>query len=271
MRHGNRFCFVIVLSVLAFASASAFAGTRNDIDALQLGQQDIDRRLMLLESQLQSQGLMEMLQMLQHMQTDLQQLRGDIEHQMNELEGLRKRQRELYLDIDRRLNDLQLQSGRPGASATMTTDPQQPGIVAGTLGISGAEQANADQERNEYKEAFETLREGRYPQAIEAFKALLAKYPDGAYSDNAQYWLGEANYVSRNFDQAIIEFNKVLKQFPRSAKVPDAKLKLGYTYYELQQWEKARAMLSEVVSKHPGTSVVPLAENRLQRMNKEGR
>jgi tol-pal system protein YbgF len=260
----------LVVSALVLTSASAFAGTRDDIDALQLGQQDIDQRLMLIESQLQSQGLIEMLQMLQQMQTDLQQLRGDIEHQTNELEGLRKRQRELYLDIDRRLNDLQLQSGRPGASVP-NTDTQQPGIVAGTLGVSGGDQANVDQERNEYKEAFETLREGRYPQAIEAFKALLAKYPAGAYSDNAQYWLGEANYVSRNFDQAIIEFNKVLNQFPRSAKVPDAKLKLGYTYYELQQWDKARAMLSEVVSKHPGTSVVPLAENRLQRMGKEGR
>lgn len=248
------------------AATSAIAGTRDDIEALQLGQKEMQGRLALLEAQ--NQGLMEMLQIVEQLQIELRQLRGDVEHQTNELEGLRKRQRELYLDIDRRLGDLQLQPGI-GASPPLTGE-SAPATAGGAAQTADA-QSDTDQERGEYKAAFEILREGRYPQAIEAFSLFLQKYPDGGYADNAQYWLGEANYVSRNFKQALVEFNKVLQQHPRSSKVPDAKLKLGYTYYELQQWDKAREILNDIANKHAGTSVAPLAEKRLLRMRQEGR
>jgi tol-pal system protein YbgF len=256
-----------------FAVTCATAGTREDIETLQHGQQDLQDRIARLEAQ--NQGLLEMLQTIEQLQTELRQLRGDVEYQTNELDGVRKRQRELYLDIDRRLNDLQLQSAGPAGSPPAPGD--QPVTGTGTLPTEGATAAgatagsqDADQERNEYKEAFEILREGRYPQAIEAFTRFLQKYPNGGYADNAQYWLGEANYVSRNFEQALVEFNKVLEQYPQSSKIPDARLKLGYTYYELQQWDKARQMLNETVNKHAGTSVAPLAEKRLLRMTQEG-
>lgn len=264
-----------------FAVTCATAGTREDIETLQRGQQDLQDRIARLEAQ--NKGLLEMLQTIEQLQTELRQLRGDVENQTNELDGVRKRQRELYLDIDRRLNDLQWQSS--GSSGSPSPSGDQPvtatGSGTGTVpkGVTPAAGANAgsdagsqdaDQERSEYKRAFEILREGRYPQAIEAFTRFLQKYPNGGYADNAQYWLGEANYVSRNFEQALVEFNKVLKQYPQSSKVPDARLKLGYTYYELQQWDKARQILNETVNKHAGTSVAPLAEKRLLRMSQEG-
>lgn len=254
--------------VTLFAVTGATAGTREDIETLQRGQQDLQDRVARLEAQ--NKGLLEMLQMMEQLQTELRQLRGDVEYQTNELEGVRKRQRELYLDIDRRLNDFQWQS--PG-SAPPSGNPPVAGSGTASAGVTTAAEAgsqDADRERGEYKEAFEILREGRYPQAIEAFTRFLQKYPNGGYADNAQYWLGEANYVSRNFEQALVEFNKVLKQYPQSSKIPDARLKLGYTYYELQQWDKARQMLNEIVNKHAGTSVAPLAEKRLLRMSQEG-
>lgn len=256
----------IACSLVALVTVtSATGGTRDDIEALQGGQKDLQGRLALLEAQ--NQGLLEMLKMVEQLQAELRQLRGDVEYQMNELEGLRKRQRELYMDIDRRLGDLQWQPAAPGGASP---GGNAAGKSAATTGIQ-EEGQGADLERNEYKEAFEILREGRYPQAIEAFTRFLQKYPDGGYADNAQYWLGEANYVSRNFDRALAEFNKVLQQYPNSSKVPDAKLKLGYTHYELQQWDKARQILSDIVNKHAGTSVAPLAEKRLLRMSQEGR
>lgn len=261
-------------SLLALATVtSATAGTRDDIEELQAGQKDLQDRLALLEAQ--NRGMLEMLNMVEQLQAELRQLRGDVEFQMNELEGLRKRQRELYLDIDRRLSDLQWQQPAGPGGAPAPAGSAQPAPATAGKGIAAPEASleegsGAEQERSDYKEAFEILREGRYPQAIEAFTRFLQKYPDGGYADNAQYWLGEANYVSRNFEQALVEFNKVLQRHPNSSKVPDAKLKLGYTYYELQQWDEARAILSDAVNKHPGTSVAPLAEKRLLRMSQEG-
>ncbi len=262
----------VLFAAVILTAANAHARTKDDIAALQIGQQETERRLDRLESQLQNQGLLEMLQLLQRMQAELQELRGELEQQSNELQSMRKRQRELYLDIDRRLTDIQLQaesvapvpveSAAPAGEAASTATSEAAASVAS---------ADPNQERGEYKVAFEILREGRYPEAIEVFTEFLKKYPDGNYADNAQYWLGEANYVSRNFQMALAEFNKVIERYPRSPKVADAKLKIGYTHYELQQWEKARTALNSVLTQHSNTSAAPLAEKRLLQMVSEGR
>ena len=98
----------------------------------------------------------------------------------------------------------------------------------------------------------------------------MKKYPQSSYADNAQYWLGEANYVSRKYKDAVIEFNKVLSDYPTSPKVPDAMLKLGFTHYELKEWDKAKELLQRVVKDYPDSSAAKLAETRLKRLQKEG-
>lgn len=259
---------VVCLGVGVLIPMTAVAGTRDDIEALQLGQQDIQQRLQQLEANLQNQGLMELAQMLEQMQAEIRDLRGVLEQQNHEIEGLRKRQRELYLDIDRRLSDVELQ-GINAQTGTPTEDATTPDESTATTTAPPAGDAN--QERAEYKAAFETLMDGRHEQAIKNFAAFLEKYPHSNYADNAQYWLGEAHYVLRQFEEAITEFNKVLERFPRSLKIADAKLKIGYTFYELRKWEDARAILTETMNKHPNTTAAGLAKKRLLTMSQEGR
>ena len=125
-------------------------------------------------------------------------------------------------------------------------------------------------ERKDYDAALEILKEGRYNDAANAFQAFLKQYPGSSYADNAQYWLGEVFYVTRQFQKALTEFDKVLKVHPGSTKVPDAKLKIGYIRYELKDWAGARDMLSQVVQGHPGSTTARLAQERLDRMQREG-
>ena len=102
------------------------------------------------------------------------------------------------------------------------------------------------------------------------FAAFLVKYPNSGFAGNAQYWLGEAHYVTRNFEQGIVEFEKVLNSFPGSNKVPDAMLKLGYTYYELKQYPQAKTILQELRTRFPDETAARLATKRLDRIRKEG-
>ncbi len=277
MRKNNSLLNTVLMG-LSLLPITVVAGTRDDIEALQIGQQAIQNRLDGMEANLQNKGLLEMMQMLTHLQDELRELRGQIEQQTFELEGLRKRQRELYLDIDRRLSDIQL-DGSTNITQTETADaakpateitdkPDKPESLPAAVKIS---EADLDQERLEYKAAFKLLKDAQYGRAIKEFAAFQKKYPNGRYADNAQYWLGEANYVSRNFNKALQEFNKVVKNYPRSSKVPDAKLKIGYTYYELEQWDEARKVLLNITTTHGNSSVAPLADQRLQRMSQEGR
>jgi len=124
--------------------------------------------------------------------------------------------------------------------------------------------------KSAYTQAFNTLKEGKYQQAILAFNGFQQNYPESVYADNAQYWLGEAYSVTRDYKTALSEFQKVISQYPQSNKVKDAMLKIGYTYYEMRDWASARSSLDAVISKFPGTTVNRKAKERLQRMKREG-
>jgi len=241
-------------------------------------------RLDNIERKLDARGLLDMLTRMEQLQQDLQVLRGEMEVQTHMLKDMQRRQREQYLDIDRRLQQLENPSatGAPvaaGGTATtppsMTTAPvyvpplttppaQQPAVepVPGSMEQIG--------EQAEYDTALAILREGRYPEAAEAFNKFLADHPGSTYADNANYWLGESYYVTRNFDKAQGAFQYLVNTFPQSPKVSGSRLKLAYIHYEQKDWAAARKALTALVSEYPDTTVARQAQDRLQRMKKEG-
>ena len=121
-----------------------------------------------------------------------------------------------------------------------------------------------------YRDAFILLKQNQHEPAILAFQEFLINYPATKYSANAQYWLGEANYVAKRYDIALQEFQKVIDVYPDSSKIPDARLKIGYTQYELEQWVEARATLGRLRAQLPDSKVAGLAQQRLERMDREG-
>ncbi len=216
-------------------------------------------------------SVLELLQRLDQLEKEIRQLRGQLEEMQHDMQGVKRRQRELYLDIDRRLRELERRGGTaaaPGDKSPGTTTPSSGPAATPATGNPAVSPSAA--ERKAYEAAFALLRQGRYEESIKAFSSFLKQYPRGGYADNAQYWLGEANYVSRRFKQALKEFDKVIKSYPGSPKVADALLKSGFTWYELKEWAKARSMLQEVIKRFPGSSAAQLATTRLQRMAREG-
>jgi len=125
--------------------------------------------------------------------------------------------------------------------------------------------------QGDYERAFETLKAGRYTDAIAEFQTFVAKYPTGDFSDNAHYWLGEAHYVNRDYAAAREAFKRMVADFPQSAKVPDAQLKLAFIEYENAQYAKARSILNDVIKRYPDSSAARMAEKRLERMKLENR
>lgn len=116
----------------------------------------------------------------------------------------------------------------------------------------------------EYQEAFNLLRDAEYDRAIIAFDKFLSKYPDSQYSDNAQYWMGEAYYVTRRFNDAITEYMKLVSNYPDSQKAPNGLLKIAYSYFEMGQKEEAEKVLKDLINQYPDSSAAADAEKRLQ-------
>lgn len=221
---------------------------------------ELERRIQRLENILAGDQLVELIQQIDELERQLRELRGEIEEQGHRVEQLRQRQRNLYADLDQRMRALELDEQRAAVEPPPTVDQA----------VDTPAPEATESEREAYDAAFSLLREGRYRESAEAFEALLEEHPDGDYAANAQYWIGETHYVSRDFDRALRAFLAVTDEYPDSAKVPDARLKIGYTLYEKGRYEEARNMLDAVREEYRGSSVARLAEERLVRMREEG-
>jgi tol-pal system protein YbgF len=124
-------------------------------------------------------------------------------------------------------------------------------------------------ERDGYRDGFELLKQRKYPEAVDAFNALLRNYPQGQYADNARYWLAETYYVQRNYPAALAEFDRLVQLNPGSPRVPGALLKIGYIQYEQEAYDQARAALGQVIAQYPDSTEARLAKSRLERMGRE--
>ncbi|HEY1078081.1 MAG TPA: YbgF trimerization domain-containing protein, partial [Fontimonas sp.] len=110
------------------------------------------------------------------------------------------------------------------------TQAQQvpPGGQPAPVTISNGGGASPEEE-GAYLTAFDSLKNGKYDDAITGFRSLLSRWPQGRYADNALYWSGEAYYVKRDYNSALTAFQAVLQRFPSSPKGPDSMLKAGLT------------------------------------------
>jgi tol-pal system protein YbgF len=226
------------------------------------------QRIQRLERLISSDVLREQTQSLQSLRQEVSTLRGQVEQQAYELESMKQRQRNLYLDVDRRLNSVEAGGGN-SAGFNAPVPPPNSGLSAGT-GVAAAGAGGDVDGQEAYSQAFALLKEGQYKPSIKAFEAFKKNYPNSKYADNAQYWLGEANYVSRDYNKALKEFQQLIAQYPQSSKNAGARLKIGYVYFELKNWSAARDALQQVVKLYPNDTVAKKANERLQRMKREG-
>jgi len=275
-------------------------------------------------------------------------LRDQVEVQEHELDKLKKRQRELYDDLDYRLRARERVAGggpvprqpggmgqpgmgQPGMGQPGMEQPgmPQPGVAQmpperepGALAAGGApsmpggeppqEQQPPSQtmpenppmaappvqpeeqpglatapavpaptaptqvavataaEQAAYDSAFEMLKQGRYGEAIAAFENILAQYPNGALADDSNYWIGEAWYVTRDYERALDIFKQVVARYPDSPRVPEALLKIGYVQNEVGAKAEACRTFSQVINRYPGSRVAISAQTRRKRLELDG-
>lgn len=220
------------------------------------------QRLARLERLLSSDNLRQQTQTIKALKEEISSLREQVEQQSNELNSLRQRQRSLYQDMDRRINNMEMRGG----SSTIAA-PVPPPTSSSASSVNSRQDGDG---KEAYAVAFGLLKEGKYAQSITEFETFIKTYPDSKYADNAQYWLGEANYVSREYKKALSDFERLIAQFPDSTKIPGARLKIGYVYFELKNWSAAKDALQAVVKLYPDTTVAKKAKERLGRIKREG-
>ena len=249
---------------------------------------NLEKRINRIETRLNNQGLVDLMKRFDQLQRDMQRIIGDLEVQNHQLQSMKQQQKDLYNDIDRRLRKLEQSAQAAPAPTTSLSGgaPTSPVPVAPAAGVvsdqklvtqstapvtqqaATAAKTMSEVERNvarsAYERAFNLLKQSRYDLAITSFKAFLETYPDASYADNAQYWLGEANYATKHYKVALSEFKKVIDNYPNSPKRADAMLKIGYTYVELGDKQQAMQVLNTIVSSYPDSTAARLAQKRIK-------
>ena len=221
---------------------------------------ELDRRLQAIERVIENQSLAQLTQQVETLQRRSDELQGVTETLEHDATGTAERQRQLYADLDARIQQLE-------ANVQLARDSANPLEIAaqqGELPVPGGS------DRDNYRVALELLREERYQQSAASFEQFLVAFPGSQLASNAQYWLAESFYASNKFEQALSGFAEVIEKYPSSSKVPDALLKMGYCNYSLKRWDAARAALTKVQAEYPTTTAARLADQYLKRMQSEG-
>jgi tol-pal system protein YbgF len=263
------------LAWVAAAAVSAMLGgcatTPPEQDPVQIKLRELDGRIERIERLMTNQGLLELANEMEALRADVRGMHDSIDKEQNEREIGRKRLHDVYLDLDARIKALEARQAVSGAAAPAESPPAAaPAPAAAAPGPATAPIPGGDgTDRGDYQAAFTLLKDSQYDAAIAAFSRFLADHPDSALADNAQYWLGEAYYVNRDFPTALAAFQRVLDRYPQSRKLPDALLKVGYCDYELGRWELAKAALKQVIANYADTPAGHLAQLRLEKIQSE--
>ncbi len=157
--------------------------------------------------------------------------------------------------------DFKVEFGK-AVSPASSISPTRPPVLP-TLSLADPKITTAPPE---YQQAFDLLKRGHYDKAILGFESFIKQSPTGDYADNAQYWLGEAYYLKRDFVGAVTEFKKLVNYYPDSPKKSYALLKIGFCLDEFGDNSGARQTLEQVRKDFPNTNPARLAEERLKKL-----
>ena len=241
---------------------------------------ELDERLKRIERLFGSDSLFKLFDEVESLGAEVRELRGQLETLSHTVHQLKERQRELYLDVDQRLQ--RIETATPAQAAS---PPQQPGVspavpaaptetaapsqpvpapaTPSTADTSSTDGVDPFAEQQAYQSAFDLLKSGRYEDAAVAFQEFIVEFPAGTYADNAQYWLGETFYITRQFDRAVQEFERLVAMHPNSQKLTHALLKIGYAHDELGNKAEAERALGALIERHPQSAAAGLARKRL--------
>jgi TolA-binding protein len=191
-----------------FAAACTLTPPQDDPVAIKLA--EIERRLSALERVIANGSLVDLTIQVDELQRQVAGLQGRTESLEHEAEGTVSRQRDLYVDLDDRIQSLE--QSLQNAPVNVLDGGS---LAPGQLPVPGGS------DRDNYQAAFELLKEQRYEPAAMAFQQFLVSFPDSQLADNAQYWLAESYYVTDQFEKALAQFQLVISKFRSATAIMD--------------------------------------------------
>ena len=216
------------------------------------------------------------------LQQEVQQLRGQVEELNYNLGRLKEDQKQRYLDLDRRIVSLSTaapvtKESRVASITDQTTQPKtvvsQVKVISTAVPLAPATETSSTQTQTlagqapndpeaakiAYKAAYALIRKRQFDASIVALLAFVKNFPQSDLVGNAYYWLGEVYMVQGDASLAVVSFEYVISKFPQHRKIPDALYKAGVAYQNTGNVDKANQLLQRVLAEYPESSAARLA------------
>lgn len=219
---------------------------RQRVDGMQAAQQRSSeevRRLVEDNSQLR-RSLLDLQTQIETLRVEQSKLRGQNEQLLRDAADLQKRQKDIAQGVDERLRQFE--------PVKVTLDGQE---------------FQADPaEKRDFEAALAVFRSGKFADAGAAFATFVRQYPRSGFVPSARFWLGNAQYATRDYKESIGNFKLMLADAPAHARAPEAALSIANCQIELKDTRAARKTLEDLVRAYPQSEAAMAAKERLSRL-----
>lgn len=121
-------------------------------------------------------------------------------------------------------------------------------------------------QKRDYEEALTVFRRGDFSAAQTLLVDFLKRYPQSGYGPSALFWLGNAQYATRDYKEAMINFRALIAREPEHLRAPEAVLSIANCQVELKDTRGARKTLDDLIKAYPQSEAAVAAKERLSRL-----
>ena len=196
-------------------------------------------------------GLLDLQNQIEAMRSEVARLTGQNEQVVRDMAELQRRQKdlvqgqqEIVRGVDERVRQLE--------PIKVTVD--------------GREISADPAERRAFEAALASFRAGDFAAAQSGFLGVIARYPKSGYLPSALFWLGNAQYATRDYKEAITNFRILLSAAPDHMRAPEAMLSIANCQIELKDIRGARKTLEDLGKLYPQSEAAQAGKERLAKL-----
>ena len=189
-------------------------------------------------------ALLDLQSQIDALKAELARLRGQDENLAREVAELQRRQKDVLQPLEERLRRL---------------EPQK-------VSVDGRDFVAEPAQVREFDAALAVFRKSDFAAAQTAFDDFLRRYPQSGYRPSALFWLGNTQYLARQYREAIASFRGLISAAPDHARAPEALLAIANCQVELKDNRAARKSLEELLKTYPESEAAVAGKDRLVRL-----
>jgi tol-pal system protein YbgF len=196
------------------------------------------------ENAVLKRSLLDLQGQIENLRADLARMRGQDEQIQRDVAELQRRQKDITQGVDDRLRRF---------------EPVK-------VSVDGREFTADPAEKRDFEAALAVFRKGEFAAAQTVLVDFVRRYPQSGYAPSALFWLGNAQYATRDYKEAITNFRSLIAQSPDHVRAPEAVLSIANCQIELKDTRAARKTLDDLVKAYPQSEAAAAGKERLARL-----